>query len=204
MTGAGPAATPHIRRTEKETEINKQHTTQAPQPQPPVEQPKPWSTPGSWTITTTTGLATSGYLPEWAEDDPSEAAVPPDLLPARLAAINHRNLFEGAMMPLTATDRRSDAEEDAVFEGSIDCNPYDADTHLRAPVVNIQVCLGRWILGLNPRELTDIALKLRAQADRLHDEVLPALIAARDDWATHQPHRPPTAVTPHPRIAPRP
>ncbi|WP_405585524.1 hypothetical protein [Streptomyces sp. NBC_01190] len=39
-------------------------------------------------------------------------------------------------------------------------------------------------LGLNPQELTNIATKLRAQADRLHDEVLRALIAARQDWTT--------------------
>jgi hypothetical protein len=91
------------------------------------------------------------------------------------------------MMPLTTTDSRDDAEEDAVFEGSIDCNPYDPDTRLRIPVVNIQVSLGHWILGLDPHELTDIATKLRAQADRLHHEILPALIAAREDWATRHP-----------------
>jgi len=176
--------------TEKEIEINEQHVPQVPQvPQSygPVEQPKPWSTPGSWTITTECGSVMSGYLPEWAEDDPTEIDVPLDLLPARLTGINHRNFFEGAMMPLTATESRDDAEEDAVFEGSIDCNPYDEDPQLRVPVVNIQVCLGRWILGLDPQELADIAVKLRAQADRLHDDVLPALIAAREDWATRHP-----------------
>ena len=175
----------------KETEINEQHAAhaaQAAQATGAVEQPKPWSTPGSWTITTEGGSVMSGYLPEWAEDDPSEAGLPVGLLPARLAGINHRNFFEGTMMPLTTTDTRDDdAEEDAVFEGSIDCNPYDEDPRLRVPVVNIQVCLGRWILGLGPQELADIAVKLRAQADRLHDEVLPALITARDDWATHHP-----------------
>ena len=174
--------------TIEETEINEQHTPHVPPPPGPVEQPKPWSTPGSWTITTGGGSATNGYLPDWAEDDPTETAVPLDLLSARLAGINHRNFFEGTMMPLTTTDTRDDdAEEDAVFEGSIDCNPYDEDPRLRVPVVNIQVCLGRWILGLGPQELADIAVKLRAQADRLHDEVLPALITARDDWATHHP-----------------
>ena len=171
----------------KETEINEQHAAQAPRPAGAVEQPKPWSTPGSWTITTEGGSVTSGYLPAWAEDDPSETGLPVDLLPARLAGINHRNFFEGTMMPLTTTDTRDDAEEDALFEGSIDCNPYDADPRLRVPVVNIQVCLGRQILGLNPQQLADIAAKLRAQANRLHDEVLPALITARENWATHHP-----------------
>ncbi len=113
--------------------------------------------------------------------------MPLDVLPLRLAGMNHRNFFEGAMMPLTTTDSRDEAEEDAIFEGSIDCNPNDADPRLRVPVVNIQVCLGRRILGLDPQALAEIALKLRVQADRLHDDVLPALIAAREDWATRQP-----------------
>lgn len=96
------------------------------------------------------------------------------------------------MMPLTTTNSRDDAEEDAVFAGSIDCNPHDTDIRLRVPVVNIQVSPTYWILGLNPQELADIASKLRAQADVLHDEVLPALIAAREDWSAHHPEHPPT------------
>ena len=178
--------TTHVLRTEKEIEINEQHANQVSQSAGAAEQPKPWSTPGKWTITAEGGSVTSGFLPEWAENDPSEVGVPLDLLSARLAGINHRTSFEGAMMPLTATDSRDDAELDAVFEGSIDCNPYDTDDRLRIPVVNIQVSLGRWILGLDPQELTNIAAKLRAQADRLHNDVLPALNAAREDWATHQ------------------
>jgi hypothetical protein len=74
-----------------------------------------------------------------------------DLLPVRLGGINHRSFFEGPMVPLTATNSRDDAEEDAVFAGSIDCNPYDTEMHLRVPVVNIQVSLGHWILGLGPQ-----------------------------------------------------
>ena len=167
----------------KETDIKPQYSTTVPEDRTPRKQPAPWSTPGKWTIAAEGGSVTSGYLPAWAEDNPSEVDVPLDLLPTRLAGINRRNFFEGAMMLLTTTETRDDAEEDAVFEGSIDCNPYDADTRLRVPVVNIQVCLGRWILGLDPQGLAEITSKLRAQADRLHDEVLPALIAARDDWA---------------------
>ena len=113
--------------------------------------------------------------------------MPPDLLPLRLAGVNHRTFFEGAMMPLSTTGTRDDAEEDAVFEGSIDCNPYDTDPRLRIPVANIQVSPGHWIPGLDPQELADVAAKLRTQADRLHDDVLPALIAARQDWTTRHP-----------------
>ena len=78
-------------------------------------------------------------------------------------------------------------EEDAVFEGSIDCNPYDTDSGLRVPVVNLQVCVGRWILGLDPHGLAEVAAKLHAHADFLEAKVRPALVAAREDWAAHQP-----------------
>lgn len=149
--------------------------------------PPPWNAPGKWTITTDSGAATSGYLPAWAEDDPTEADVPLDQLPERLAGINHRNFFEGPMMPLTAPDVWEGVEEDAVFEGSVDCNPYDPDPGLRVPVVSLQVCVGRWILGLDPPGVAEVAAELRAHADFLDEKVRPALIAAREDWAAHQP-----------------
>lgn len=156
----------------------------------------PWSTPGMWAITTDSGSAMSGYLPAWAEDDPTEAYVPMDRLPDRLAGINRRNFFEGPMMPITAPDVWGAVEEDAVFEGGIDCIPYDPDPILRVPVVNLQVCAGRWILGLDPHGLAEVTAKLRAHADFLEAKVLPALIATREDWAAHQPsaqHRRPTS-----------
>ncbi|MFG1810820.1 ATP-binding protein [Streptomyces sp. NPDC049040] len=151
------------------------------------EQPPPWSTPGTWAITTTDGAITTGYLPAWAEDDPTEIGVLAGELTQRLAQVNHRNFFEGPMLPLTAPDLWDGVEEDSVFEGSIDCNPYAPDPRLRVPVVNLQVSVGRWILGLDPDGLADIATKLRAHADLLDHKVGPALIAARDDWAArHQ------------------
>jgi hypothetical protein len=177
----------------QEIAINEEYAAKSPQPAEAVEQPKPWSTPGSWTITTTSGFEASGYLPDWAEDDPSEAGMPLDLLAARLGGINHRSFFDGPMVPLTTTNSRDDAEEDVVFAGSIDCNPYDTDRRLRVPVVNIQVGPSHWILGLDPQELADVASKLRAQADLLRDEVLPALIAAREDWSAHRQENPLTS-----------
>lgn len=151
------------------------------------EQPPPWSTPGTWAITTTDNAVTSGYLPAWAEDDPTEMAVEPEELPQRLGMVNHRAFFEGPTMPVTAPDLWDGVEEDSVFEGSIDCNPYDPDPRLRVPVVNLQVSVGRWILGLDPNGLADTAATLRAHADLLDHKVRPALIAARDDWAAHPP-----------------
>jgi hypothetical protein len=128
----------------------------------------------------------SGYLPAWAEDDPTEAGVPADELHSRLTQINHRSCFDGPMVPILAPDLWDGVEEDAVFEGSIDCNPYDEDPRLRAPVVNLQVCVGRWISALDPQGLAEIASKLRAHADLLDHKVRPALIAARADWAAHR------------------
>lgn len=151
------------------------------------EQPAPWSTPGTWAITTTGGAVTSGCLPAWAEDDPTEIGVPAEELPQRLAQVNHRAFFEGPMLPLTAPDLWDGVQEDSVFEGSIDCNPYDPDPRLRVPLVNLQVSVGRWMLGLDPDGLADIAAKLRAHADLLDHKVRPALAAAREDWAARHP-----------------
>jgi anti-sigma regulatory factor (Ser/Thr protein kinase) len=151
------------------------------------EQPPPWSTPGTWAITTTDGAVISGYLPAWAEDDPTEVGVPPEELPQRLAQVDHRAFFEGPMLPVTAPDLWDGAEEDSVFEGSIDCNPHDPDPRLRIPVANLQISVGRWILGLDPDDLADIAAKLRAHADLLDHKIRPALTAARNDWAVHHP-----------------
>lgn len=148
----------------------------------------PWSTPGAWTITTVDGSVTTGYLPAWAEDDPSEVGVLPAMLPVCLAGIGHRTFFDGQMMNIVARDSMGgEAEEEAVFAGSIDCVPYAVDTEARLPVVNIEICPGYWILGLDPAAVARIAAQLRAQADLLTGQVRPALTAARDDWSLHHP-----------------
>ncbi|UWE13024.1 ATP-binding protein [Actinacidiphila bryophytorum] len=151
------------------------------------EQPPPWSTPGTSAITTADGSVTAGYLPAWAEDDPTEVGVPPEELPQRLAFVNHRAFFEGPTVPVTAPDIWDGAEDDAVFEGSIDCTPYATDPRLRIPVVNLQISVGRWILGLDPHGLAEIATRLRDHADMLDRRIRPALVAARDDWAARSP-----------------
>ncbi len=162
-------------------------TPTAPGATAPGKQPAPWSTPGTWTITATDGTSASGYLPAWAEDDPTETDVPPDELPQRLALIDHRSLFDGPTMPITAPGRWDDTEDDAVFEPSIHCAPNHPNPGLRVPVANLQVSDGRWIIGLDPGALTEIAGKLRSHADLLDHEVRPALIAALDDWTAHHP-----------------
>lgn len=173
----------------EEPELSPQTITPIADPQDrptqPTAQPAPWSTPGTWTITTDTGAALSGYLPEWAEDDPSENGIPLDLLPARLAGINHRTFFEGQIMAVTTPGPRGgDTDEDAVFEGSIDCNPYDPDPARRRPHATLQVCTDHSIPGLGPDDLARIAAQLRTQADHIDHDIRPALTAARADWAT--------------------
>ncbi|WP_051951122.1 ATP-binding protein [Actinacidiphila yeochonensis] len=153
----------------------------------PREQPPPWSTPGTWTITTTDHTISEGYLPDWAEDDPTEVNVPLAELPQRLALVNHRTFFEGPTMPVTAPDLWDGPKDEPVFEGSIDCNPHDPDPRKRDPLVNLQLAEGRWVLGLDPQQLAEVAIKLREHADLLDKKIRPALVAARDDWAArHQ------------------
>lgn len=160
-------------------------------------QPAPWSMPGTWTITTTDGRAAGGYLPEWAEDDPSETGVPPEELNRRLALVSHRTFFEGPLLPVTAPDLWDGPEDEPVFEGSIDCNPHDADPRLRVPVVNLRIAEGRWVLGLDPDALGRVADRLREHADFLDRTVRVDLRAARDGWKAHgAPARTAGPVTP--------
>jgi hypothetical protein len=48
-----------------------------------------------WAITTTIDGRTTGYLPPWATENPSEPDVPPEELAARLAGIRHVAEFPG-------------------------------------------------------------------------------------------------------------
>jgi hypothetical protein len=171
----------------KEPEISSKNTTATARPTNRPEQPRPWSTPGSWTITTADGREVSGYLPDWAEDDPSETAVPPELLPQRLATVGHRSFFEGITVNLVIERAwgKPVEEEEAIIEGSIDCAPFSADPAHHLPVVTLQICPGYTINALDPDGLAAIAAKLRAQADLLANEVHAALISARTDWAAH-------------------
>jgi hypothetical protein len=109
--------------------------------------------------------------------------VPPEELPQSLALINHRTFFEGPVMQVTAPDLWEGAQDEPVFEGSIDCNPHDPDPRRRVPLANLQIADARWVLGLGPQALAEVAATLRAHADLLDQKIRPALIAARTDWA---------------------
>ncbi|WP_329133262.1 hypothetical protein OG552_15425 [Streptomyces sp. NBC_01476] len=136
----------------------------------------------TWTISTTSGYTATGYLPSWAENDPSDANLPLKLLTTRIADISHRRFFEGKKMLVVAPDAKGVAEEEHVLRGSIDCNPYADDPRARVPVFNIQLYPDYWLLGLDPEQVGEVAAQLRAQAELFDDTVRPALIDARDDW----------------------
>lgn len=139
-----------------------------------------------WVITTSDGRVESGHLPAWATDDPSEHLIPPDQIEARLADINHCAAFAGQTARVYTPARRDGLPvEEEILRGSVDCNPYAPAGEPRIPVVNIHVAAETWLTGLGPEDLAGIATRLRAQADLLLEEVLPALITARADWQAH-------------------
>lgn len=139
-----------------------------------------------WTITTTSGHTLTGYLPSWAEQDPSEEKLPIDHLAARLEDVHHFAEFGGP----TLNRRRSGAGEgepveEPVLFGSIACIPYAEDPDPRIPTVSFNITTDCWLDHLGPEDIVDLADKFRAQADHLTYDVLPALVAARADWEAH-------------------
>jgi hypothetical protein len=137
----------------------------------------------TWAITTTSGHTTTGYLPPWAEQDPSQTAVPDQQLGKVLADICHYTEFSGQRMR-AATDG-GPGTDTVILGGSIDCHPYTDNPQTRIPVANLQIIDDHWIHNLDPWALATIAAKLHAQANYLNHEIRPALLAARTDWATH-------------------
>lgn len=137
-----------------------------------------------WAITTDNGARVSGHLPDWAKKDPTET-VPADRLELVLSDLTHWTCFDGQTVHLDAPgfDKDRYSGPSTILRGSIDCRPYASDPAERVPLVNVELTDDHWINSLGPDGVADLAAKLRAQADRLTDEVLPALVAARTDWA---------------------
>jgi hypothetical protein len=139
-----------------------------------------------WTIATTAGHTATGYLPPWAAKNPSEKDVPIERLGAHLSDITHYTEFEGQTVLVHSSERKGEGPADEqILYGSIDCHPYAEDPDPRIPVVNINISNGCWTTDLDPAGLAAFIAAFRAQADRLDREVLPALIAAREDWDAH-------------------
>jgi hypothetical protein len=146
------------------------------------------ASPGSgrrWVIATTTDVTVEGYLPEWADCDPSMSELPLDLLSFRLADLCHRDVFEGLSLRVRSPPSEGEfgrVEKKQVLWGTIDCCPYAEEPELRQPLVNVALIGDFWIRDLDPDGVAELAALLRAHADRLDHEVLPRLVAARVDW----------------------
>ncbi|WJD99737.1 DUF6907 domain-containing protein [Streptomyces antimycoticus] len=139
---------------------------------------------GTWTITTTDGQTVTGYLPSWAEADPSEKDLDPARLPLQLADLAHVARFDGAPLRVFSPGYegfKGGVFEEAVFAATLDVHPYDDEPVRRQPTVNLEVVQDHWIENLGPDELADVIAKVRAQMDRL-DDVHARLVQARAEW----------------------
>lgn len=154
-----------------------------------VEASEPKKPGATWTVTTSNEVKVGGYLPGWADEDPSESDLDPKLLEICLADLVHYRSFDG--QTVTVDTGQSGAEDGRyrgpaeILHGGIYCHPHSDNPAERVPVVNVEILEGSddWMENLDPDGIADLAAKLRAQADRLDNEVRPTLIAARADWA---------------------
>lgn len=140
-----------------------------------------------WTITTANGFTARGYLPKWADADPSAASIPADQLELHLADLTHHCGFGG--MGVEAHVYSSTPS----YEGTVRvlcpqmvCDPYSSDPARRVPTVTVELVEGGgdWIENLDPVQVCELADKLRAHADAL-DDMAAHLQDAREDWAKH-------------------
>lgn len=140
-----------------------------------------------WTITTVNEAVVRGYLPAWAENDPSQEGIRADRLQLNLADLCHYRYYPGQPLSVLAPGQATDSGgvelvEQEAFIASVNCNPHSDEPGVRIPHVNVQVFDGFCIEGLDPAGVAGLADKLRAQAAVL-DRVAADLTAARADWA---------------------
>ncbi|MFD7130550.1 DUF6907 domain-containing protein [Streptomyces sp. NPDC059894] len=139
----------------------------------------------TWSISTESGTTVSGHLPAWAEDDPSKTDLPDDKLHIHLADVTHYQAFPGQPMVINTPfgiDGGRDIYEENVFRATITCSPHSSVPDHRVPTATIAVVEDCVMEDLDAKGVTDIAAKLRAQADRL-DQVAVDLAGARADWS---------------------
>ena len=140
-----------------------------------------------WAVTTGSGEAFTGYLPGWADEDPSATGVPAECLPVVLADITHHADMGGLVVPVSRAQER--AQDAPVLAVHMECRPFleDNDGDVCIPVVSVQVTDDFWIRDLDPAAVIGLGQRLRALGDRLVTPVAPALAAARTDWTRQQP-----------------
>ncbi|WP_335970921.1 DUF6907 domain-containing protein [Streptomyces sp. CA2R106] len=153
----------------------------------PTTEPDGAASPArKWVITTTAGEQVSGYLPDWAAEDPSEQDVPAEELATRLADVCHYREFPGQALQAYSPGNPSDAPEELeVMSSSITCAPYTPAPELALPVATVRVAGEYWMTDLDPAGLAEVIQGLRAVADRLDGVVIPQLNDIRAEWAAH-------------------
>lgn len=125
----------------------------------------------------------SGLPARWAEEDPRQTGIPPDRLRNTLRDVIHRATFDGELIRL-ARGGYGPGEQAWVFGGHIECTA-DVDDRPPVPIANLHFFEDYWLSGLGPNDLTVFAAQLRAQADRLENDIRPRLVAYRADWSAH-------------------
>ena len=139
----------------------------------------------AWAISTTNGETMTGYLPTWAQDDPSKSGVAPDQLAVELSGITHEATFGGQFMRV-CPGAEDPGEDTAVLIALIQCAPFAGDgTEARPPLVNVQVLDDFWIMNLDPSGVLEVAATFRSFADLLVNTVAPSLSAAHAEWTEH-------------------
>lgn len=137
----------------------------------------------TWSISTTNGCTTLGYLPDWAQGDPSRKGVAPDRLAVELSDITHEASFGGQFMRV-CSGAECPGEESAVLIAYMQCSPFAGDgSAASVPLVSVQILDDVWIANLDPSGVVEAAEKFRSFADLLVNTVAPALSAAQADWA---------------------
>src|SRR5882757_145781 len=145
----------------------------------------------TWAITTTNGFTASGYLPAWAEEDPSKTGVAPQRLHIELSDVTHETSFGGQFIRI-CSDGENPGQDSPVLLAHMQCSPHaDDDPEPRVPVVSIQILDDTWIMNLGESGVVEVAEKFHDFADLLINKVAPELAAARADWAEHHPEHHP-------------
>ena len=138
---------------------------------------------GIWAVTTTGGECVSGYLPGWADADPSRSGVLPERLHVALADVVLEADMGGLVLPVV--HGQGPVRDVGVLAVTMGCKPFGEDDEPRLPVVGVQVVEDFWIAGLDPEGVADLGQHLQSLGRHLLAAVAPKLAAARADWALH-------------------
>ena len=146
----------------------------------------PVSAGRTWAISTTTGYTTRGHLPAWADDDPSATGVAPERLGTELTDVLHCTTFGGQL--LRACPRALDPGEGSVaLTPYLQCAPYAEEPERRVPLLNLQLAGDLWLTNLDPQGALEVAEQFEDFVNVLREKAVPAVMAARTEWAAHQP-----------------